>query len=518
MANKLFNLIKCTLLIVILIVLGYAIYGQFYLADERTEDMTFCKPLDTQWYRVWEDGRREEIKLPSSVKMENAKIDVVETVLYDEIERGACISISSSKQDIKVYIDGELRESYSTKDTRLFGKTSVGRYLLIELDQEDAGKVLRIEMSTDSQFLGTVKQVQYGDKLGIWLNYLKNNIASIIIPFISFVIAFVAVVVSFIYYLRTKRTVSVFYYAVAVMLMSMWILSISSLRQLVYINVTVIHDISIVLVTLFLVPMNIYFNRLQNGRYKLAHALNALFTLIYTIVVNVLVILNLAETSDAAVYNFGVIGLCMLTFVITVCLDIKNKKIEEYKDVALGFLVVFIAGAVQMGVYVVRIKPFEGNAISIGILVSLVVSIYHSVHELKKVNDEKEYLEVKNTVNEVKIEKLTYQALETLASTIDAKDKYTNGHSKRVANYSKEIATRMGKDDEELESIYFMGLLHDIGKIGIRDDIINKTNKLTDEEFEVIKNHAAIGYDILKTMTEIPNIEFGARWHHERYD
>ena len=106
-----------------------------------------------------------EITLPSSVEIENAKIDVVETVLYDEIDRGACISINSSKQDIKVYIDGVLRESYSTKDTRLFGKTSVGRYLLIELDQEDAGKVLRIEMSTESQFLGIVKQVQYGDKL-----------------------------------------------------------------------------------------------------------------------------------------------------------------------------------------------------------------------------------------------------------------------------------------------------------------------------------------------------------------
>ena len=74
------------------------------------------------------------------MEIENAKIDVVEKVLYDEIDRGACISINSSKQDIKVYIDGVLRESYSTKDTRLFGKTSVGRYLLIELDQEDAGK------------------------------------------------------------------------------------------------------------------------------------------------------------------------------------------------------------------------------------------------------------------------------------------------------------------------------------------------------------------------------------------
>ena len=63
-----------------------------------------------------------------------------------------------------------------------------------------------------------------------------------------------------------------------------------------------------------------------------------------------------------------------------------------------------------------------------------------------------------------------------------------------------------------------MGLLHDIGKIGIKDEIINKPGKLTDEEFAMIKSHPAIGYDILKNMTEVENIEYGARWHHERYD
>ena len=171
-----------------------------------------------------------------------------------------------------------------------------------------------------------------------------------------------------------------------------------------------------------------------------------------------------------------------------------------------------------MSVYLTDTVPYEGNAISIGILISLIISIFHSVKEIQKVNDEKEYLEERATADKLKIETLTYQALETLANTIDAKDKYTNGHSNRVAKYSMEIAKRMGKDENEAISIYFMGLLHDIGKIGIRDDIINKTNKLSDEEFQVIKNHPIIGYEILRNMTEIPSIEYGARWHHEKYD
>jgi response regulator RpfG family c-di-GMP phosphodiesterase/signal transduction histidine kinase/HPt (histidine-containing phosphotransfer) domain-containing protein len=117
-----------------------------------------------------------------------------------------------------------------------------------------------------------------------------------------------------------------------------------------------------------------------------------------------------------------------------------------------------------------------------------------------------------------KVERMSLQIVSTLAGTIDAKDKYTNGHSTRVAEYSREIARRMGKSDKEQDDIYYMGLLHDIGKIGIPDGIINKDGALTEEEYQLIKSHPVIGSDILKNISELPNIGIGARSHHERYD
>ncbi len=117
-----------------------------------------------------------------------------------------------------------------------------------------------------------------------------------------------------------------------------------------------------------------------------------------------------------------------------------------------------------------------------------------------------------------KVERLTLQIMITLANTIDAKDKYTNGHSIRVAEYAREIARRVGKSEQEQEAIYFTGLLHDIGKIGIPNAIINKSSGLTDEEYEIVKTHPKIGADILKNMTEIPGIADGAHWHHELYN
>ncbi len=105
-----------------------------------------------------------------------------------------------------------------------------------------------------------------------------------------------------------------------------------------------------------------------------------------------------------------------------------------------------------------------------------------------------------------------------LAKAIDAKDKYTSGHSERVANYAREIARRSGESEINQEKIYFIGLLHDIGKIGIPRYIINKPSKLSNDEYNKIKQHSVIGSNILQGVDVIPEFAIGAHYHHERYD
>lgn len=110
------------------------------------------------------------------------------------------------------------------------------------------------------------------------------------------------------------------------------------------------------------------------------------------------------------------------------------------------------------------------------------------------------------------------QSFITFANTIDAKDSYTKGHSQRVAYYSRELARRLGYDEEFQRDIFYVALLHDIGKIGVQDAILKKSAKLTYDEFNEIKEHTSMGGDILKNFTAIPGIEEGARYHHEKYD
>lgn len=144
--------------------------------------------------------------------------------------------------------------------------------------------------------------------------------------------------------------------------------------------------------------------------------------------------------------------------------------------------------------------------------------LMHRVYRTLEMGRLKGYLQKQVQKSASKIDTLSIQVAVTLARTIDAKDPYTKGHSDRVAEYSSKLARKMGLPAEEQSRIYYIGLLHDIGKIGVPDYIIAKPGRLTEDEYAAVKKHPGKGYDILKGLNEIQGIEQGARWHHEWMD
>ena len=129
-------------------------------------------------------------------------------------------------------------------------------------------------------------------------------------------------------------------------------------------------------------------------------------------------------------------------------------------------------------------------------------------------NDLEARLEIKTR----QVENVSLNSIMAIANTIDAKDTYTSGHSVRVAKCAKAIAERLGWSEEEIENIHYMALLHDIGKIGVPDSILNKPSRLSEEEFALIKRHPVVGAEILKDIHMIKDVSDGALCHHERFD
>ena len=113
---------------------------------------------------------------------------------------------------------------------------------------------------------------------------------------------------------------------------------------------------------------------------------------------------------------------------------------------------------------------------------------------------------------------LIREIVEAFAKVIDMKDRYTNGHSTRVAEYTAMLTRELGYDEEIVEKYRNIALLHDIGKVGISSETLNKPGRLTDEEFKEIKSHSGKGYVVLKDISIMPELAIGARDHHERPD
>ena len=117
-----------------------------------------------------------------------------------------------------------------------------------------------------------------------------------------------------------------------------------------------------------------------------------------------------------------------------------------------------------------------------------------------------------------KVEQMSIRMIQAFATTLDAKDAYTNGHASRVAQYAAALAKKLGWDAERIESLKSAAILHDIGKISVPDRVLNKTGRLSDEEFGMIKAHTLVGSDILEKTGLFDFAQDVARHHHERYD
>lgn len=204
----------------------------------------------------------------------------------------------------------------------------------------------------------------------------------------------------------------------------------------------------------------------------------------------------------------------MMMILHSVILFIARKELR--KGIFYSLLI-FTFGPLLASILQIFFYGLSLTNIFIG--VSAIILFAIAIVDRNQVLIEASQKEIDNLIalNNVSKEQFRQTAL-ALATAIDAKDEYTHGHSRRVAEYSKQIAKLTGKSLDTCEKVYFAALLHDVGKIGIPDSILTKEGRLTDEEFSVIKQHPELGNNILKEVSSSPYLSIGAHYHHEKYN
>ena len=173
-----------------------------------------------------------------------------------------------------------------------------------------------------------------------------------------------------------------------------------------------------------------------------------------------------------------------------------------------GFITAIVLELLSFPVYLMGIirhnlATIPGAFSAISVIITLII-IYLSQKRLEN--------------GQIKMRNLFEQTATALVNAIDTKDKYTHGHSRRVAEYSRKLAEANHLSEKECDEVFYAALLHDVGKIGIPASIINKAGKLTEEEYETVKHHPVLGNQILRSINEFPYLSIGANGHHERYD
>ncbi|NHN30324.1 HD-GYP domain-containing protein [Paenibacillus agricola] len=176
--------------------------------------------------------------------------------------------------------------------------------------------------------------------------------------------------------------------------------------------------------------------------------------------------------------------------------------------VANGYLVVTFAAAV-MAIWLYFSEPGLVSILATAAL--LLISML-----IRRVT----VISQRNFRQKLEFEELFMNTILSFSKSIDARDPYTAFHSKNVADYAKKIATEMGLSKQDIEAVHLAGLIHDIGKIGTPENILQKESRLTEEEYDIMKRHAEDGYQIIKDIKKLQDIGATAmvRYHHERMD
>jgi hypothetical protein len=191
-----------------------------------------------------------------------------------------------------------------------------------------------------------------------------------------------------------------------------------------------------------------------------------------------------------------------------------NITIEPDSSISFGFVLKTSSSFYPTSIRFVGYRAGNGNSFLHKLIMLGIVAwvVFFTGYLVSKYNFRTFKAKQRNDV------RIILQSMNTFISFIDAKDPYTRGHSRRVAMYAAEIAKRMGLSEDEVQNIYYCGLLHDAGKISVPDAVLNKPGKLTDEERKTIQSHTIAGGKMLKQLSSIKGIRETALYHHERYD
>ncbi len=387
--DHIMDTIQHALIFILIGVIAFFFIGEIALPAEHTSHESECSVYEGKWERVMPDGQRVAVEVPGECEAEWNEVVTIETILPDNQE-DTWFCIRSTQQDYRIFVDGKLRQEYSNKDSRLFGRNSADAYIFFKVYEEDAGKVLCVESLSDSNYSGYLNIVYTGEKDAIWKMffswYLPGTVVAVFMLLFSVIIVGGAAMLRVFY----KRKMDIMYLATGVLIASIWIIAESKLRQFILPNSFVATSVGFFMIMLLPYPFVSYLNRIQGRRYQHVYMfLNICITInfVYSTAMQLLGIKDFFETMGIS----HVIIVSMMVFMILIMgLEIKKGYIKEYLEVAVGFVAMVIAGVLEIYLVYQKGSGYNGISLCLGLVVLLFTAVIKTGRDLIKSEKEKQ--------------------------------------------------------------------------------------------------------------------------------
>lgn len=387
MRQKAVNLIFAALCLVVAM---YFVFGEIFLPSDSLDEEAVCARYTGQWERIAEDGTRAPAAVPGKCEAGRDEMVAVETVLPDVIENGRYLCFRSAKQDMKFYIDGELKKEYSTEGRRLFGRMSAAAYVFVSIDEEDAGKTLRVEMKTDSSYTGMLYTVYYGNPMGVWKYFFEKMGLELVVAFVTLILSIISMIGSVTLWFCYRRKVALFYLGSGIFVAAVWLITNSTFRQLIFPNLSVINDITFLMIMLLALPFLLYMNEVQKDRYGRGYRILESIVIANFFLCSLLHMTEICDFTDTIRYVSALCVISIVWMIVTILLDVRKGKIGEYRFVAIGMLGICVAAFAQILIYFHKPDLFNGVILALGLIFLLGFSTISTIHEIMDMEREKQ--------------------------------------------------------------------------------------------------------------------------------
>ena len=448
------KIILATLILVGIIVVCVA---EVTLPKDTDEYGYFCEEFTPQWNRVYEDGKRVPVDIPGKLDGEWGETFVIETKVPERLARSGYLCVKSSRQDVKIYVDEELRASYTTEKKRLFGKSSTSYYVFAKFSALDEGKTLTLKYKTNSRYSGIIRNMYYGSQTGIWLKLFSEYGFELCLGILIVLFALICIILGIVFRVSYKniwKNGDLIYLGVGELLAGTWVLSQSPFRQLVWRNISVFGDLAYYSLLLVPIPFIIYFNEVQKSRYKRLYTILAGVGVTVSVSSVALQVMNIVDLHESVIALFVFLFVMLSAFVGTIILDVKKKRVSSYIQIAIGMIGVVGGAMAQIIIYLLRPIRFGATTLCLGLLFMLSMAILRLVRVAAATENERMEAIQANKMQEEFLANMSHEIRTPLNAII--------GLNEMVLKESGEESIKTYASDIKGASKTLLGLINDI--------------------------------------------------------